>query len=336
MPDRVVVRLPNWLGDTVMAVPSLRALRAAYPRARVLAAGPWVAILAGQGLADVLVAYPRTWAARLRAADTVREFRPDLAVLLPNSFEAALAARYWGAARRVGFATSGRAWLLTDAPLLPEPRRHQVDEYASVVECLGVDVIERQPVLEPPPVDSDQRQRARALLAGAGALRGDARPTVGIHLGAAYGSSKLWPASGIVDLVRELRRQDVTVVLLGPRESVAIAAEVTRAVDVPSLVGLDTPDVLSGVVAEVGVLVGGDTGVTHLAGALGAAVVALFGPTDPRLSAPRGRTAVVTHPVACSPCFYRECPIDHPCMRGIAAGDVATHVRSLLGQGVGS
>jgi heptosyltransferase-2 len=335
MPDRVVVRLPNWLGDTVMAVPSLRALRAAYPEARVLAAGPWVTILAGQGLADVLVTYPRTWAARLRAADTVREFRPDLAVLLPNSLEAALAARYWGATRRVGFA-SGRAWLLTDAPGLPEPRAHQVDEYAAVVECLGLDVTERRPVLAPPPAGSDQRQRARALLADAGVRPGDARATVAIHLGAAYGSAKLWPAPRVVDLVRDLRRHDVTVVLLGPRESAAFAAEVTSTIDVPSLVGLDTPDILPAVLAEVDVLVGGDTGVTHLAAALDTAVVALFGPTDPRLSAPRGRAAVVAHPVACAPCFYRECPIDHPCMRGITARDVVTRVWSLLGQAVPS
>ena len=104
----IAVRLPNWLGDTVMAVPALAAVRAAWPGARVLVAGPWAALLSEQGLADVLADYPRTWRGRLRAADTVAAFGPELAILLPNSLEADLAAWYWGARRRVGFAGGGR------------------------------------------------------------------------------------------------------------------------------------------------------------------------------------------------------------------------------------
>jgi ADP-heptose:LPS heptosyltransferase len=83
---RITVRLPNWMGDTVMAVPALRAIREKYPDAQVLLAGPWVDLLAGQGLGDVLVGYPRAWAGRLRVADTVRDFQGDTVVLLPSSF----------------------------------------------------------------------------------------------------------------------------------------------------------------------------------------------------------------------------------------------------------
>ena len=150
----IVVRLPNWLGDTVMAVPALAAARTAWPHARVVAAGPWAALLAQQGLADVLVDYPRKWSGRLRAADTVSTFAPDLAIVLPNSLESALAAWYWGARRRVGFAAGGRSALLTDAVPVPSPRRHQIDEYLMLVERDAGAATVRDPVLGAPVSDS--------------------------------------------------------------------------------------------------------------------------------------------------------------------------------------
>jgi len=84
MISALAVRLPNWLGDTVMAEPAVRALRRAHPQAQVLLAGPWATVLGGQGLADTLVTYPRAWSGRLAAADVVRRLAPDTAVLLPN------------------------------------------------------------------------------------------------------------------------------------------------------------------------------------------------------------------------------------------------------------
>ena len=135
--NKIAVRLPNWLGDTVMAVPALVALRATWPQAEVLAAGPWAPLLAGQELAEVLLTYPRADGARLRAADAVARFGPELALVLPNSFEAALAAWYSGARRRVGFGRGGRSWLLTDTVDCPEPRPHQIDEYLLLSEHAG-------------------------------------------------------------------------------------------------------------------------------------------------------------------------------------------------------
>src|SRR5688500_6745811 len=117
MPARLIVRLPNWLGDTVMAVPALRALRMGWPDTSVLLAGPWAHTLAGQGLGDTLVAYPRAWRGRIATADTVRSFHGDVAVLLPNSLESAVTAWYWRARRRVGFAVGGRSLFLTDRVL---------------------------------------------------------------------------------------------------------------------------------------------------------------------------------------------------------------------------
>lgn len=326
MSEGVIVRLPNWLGDTVMAVPALSALRRGLDGARLGLAGPWASLLAGQGLADVLVTYPRTWGGRLRTADTVRALDAATAVVLPNSFEAAAAALYWGARRRVGFATGGRRALLTEAPPLPAPRLHQVDEYLILVERLGISAGERTPSLTPPAPDSAERVQARTLFAEAGAGGGS---RVGLHLGAAFGPSKLWPAERMAELALRLRAAGRTPVLLGTPADADAAAAVTSRAPVASLVGRDSAALLPAMLVELDALVCGDTGVGHLAAALGTRVVTLFGPTDARLTAPRGPAAVVSRPTPCAPCFYRACPIDHPCLRAITAEEVAQRLAEL-------
>jgi heptosyltransferase-2 len=328
--ERLIVRLPNWLGDTVMAVPALRAVRTGMPEARLLAAGPWASMLAGQGLADVLVDYPRSWKGRLRTADAVRAFDAEAAVVLPNSLEAALAALYWAARRRIGFAANGRSVLLTDRLPLPSPRRHQVDEYLMLAERLGVAVTDREPRLTPPAPEAATRVHARALLDAVGVPPAGGAPRIGVHLGAAYGSSKVWPADRVASLCARVARDGGVPVLLGAPGDVGLADAVRRTAEAPSLVGRDRPEILPALLSELDVLVSGDTGVAHLAAALGTPVVTLFGPTDPELSAPRGRAIVVRHPVPCAPCFYRTCPIEHPCMRGIGGDDVAAVAWLLL------
>jgi heptosyltransferase-2 len=333
MPEIVIVRLPNWLGDTVMAVPALRSLRSGLPGARVGLAGPWASLLAGQGLADLLVTYPRPWGGRLRTADAVRDFAPHTAVLLPNSLEAALAAWYWRARRRIGFAAGGRSWLLTDAVALPSPRQHQVDEYLLLIERLGIAPVVRQPRLSPPGEETEARGMVRALLreVGAATTNGGPRPRVGVHVGAAFGPSKLWPAERIADFCRVVRAGGGIPVLLGTREDLPLAAAIMAAAPAASLVGRDNPALLPAVLAEIDALVCGDTGVGHLAAALGTPVVTLFGPTDPRLTAPQGRVEILSHPTPCSPCFYRACPIEHPCLASITAVEAAARLRRLLG-----
>jgi heptosyltransferase-2 len=321
MPDTLIVRLPNWLGDTVMAVPALRAVREARADARVVLVGPWATLLAGQALADVLVPYARSWTSRLGKWDEIRALGAAVVVLLPNSFEAALAAWYWGAPRRVGFDAGGRRRLLTDPIAPPMPRQHQIDEYLLVVERLDIRGGERIPRLAAPSEASGPRETIRQLLREAGVADTGA-PVVGIHLGAAYGPSKLWPVERIAELCRLLAGRGEIPVLLGAAGDVDVAGRVVSETGATSLVGRDSPELLPALLVELDALVCGDTGVGHLATALGTPVVALFGPTDPRLSGPRGSARVISHPVPCAPCFYRACPIDHPCLRGIDAREV--------------
>src|SRR5262249_4889461 len=252
MTSALAIRLPNWLGDTVMAEPAIRALRRAHPQARLLLAGPWATVLAGQGLADTLVTYPRPWAGRLAAADIVRRFAPDTAVLLPNSVESALAAWYWGARRRIGFDTAGRGLALTDAVALPSPRRHQIDEYVMLAERCEVRADDAVPTLAPPAADAPERAEARALLETAGARRGG--PTVGVHLGAAFGPAKTWPAERVIDFCRLLERVGAHAVLLGTEAEAPMATTIAAQAPATPLAGRDRPALLTSLLAELDAL----------------------------------------------------------------------------------
>jgi lipopolysaccharide heptosyltransferase II len=326
MTGALAVRLPNWLGDTVMAVPALRALRAAHGGVPMVLAGPWATALAGQDLGDTLVTYPRAWSRRLAAADAVRRCGPEIAVTLPNSLESALAAWYWGAGRRIGFAGGGRELLLTDVLPLPEPRRHQIDEYLMLAERCEAVTTSREPRLDPPDPDNAERREARALLADSAGRR-----CIAIHLGAAYGPSKTWPLERVADLCRLLDADGARAVLLGAPDDAAAAEQVAAIAPATVLAGRDRPALLPALLSEVDALVCGDTGVGHLAAALGTPVVVLFGPTDPALSAPRGAVRVLTHAVPCAPCFYRVCPIEHPCLRDLAAVRVREALETFVG-----
>ena len=327
MSAAIVVRTPNWLGDTVMALPTLAALRAAEPAARITLVGRWAPLLAGQGIADVVLPYPGSLVARQRLARGLAAERADVAVLLPSSLESALAAWRWRAARRVGYATDGRLPLLTDAVPLPSPRRHQIDEYAALLAPLGVSGTVGAPTWRLRP-DAPQDGEVARLLSEAGLLAGQ-RP-VGLHLGAAFGSSKLWPAEAFGRLAQRLQAAGLAPVLLGTGEDTDTAAAVARAArtPLPSLVGRDRAALLPRLLSRLGCLVSGDTGVAHLAAALGVATVTLFGPTDRRLSAPRGRASrVLERGAPCAPCFLPRCPIDHICLTAIEPEEVLTEVR---------
>jgi heptosyltransferase-2 len=321
----IVVRLPNWLGDTVMGIPVLRALRDAMgAETRLAVAGPWASVLAGQDLCSPCITYPRSWTGRLRMADTVARLAPGIALVLPHSFESALSARYWRAGRRIGFDGDARGWLLTDRVPRPARTMHQIDEYLELLAPLGVSPVERTPRLRPP-ADPTLAAQAAALLAG---LHGPGAPVVGIHLGATFGPSKLLPPDRIAALCRELGRRGAHPVLLGSDADRPLEARVRAhgPGEAGSLVGQDSIELMPLVLGGLAALVSGDTGVAHLAAALGTPTVVLFGPTDPARSAPRGPVSVVGHPVPCAPCFYRTCPIDHPCMRGISVSEVADRV----------
>jgi heptosyltransferase-2 len=327
--ERALVRFPNWLGDTVMALPTLRALRAAIPDAELWCLGPWVGTIleTEPGIARRLVP-PGGVGARLVQARRLRQARFDVALILPNSFETALAGWLSGARWRVGYG-EGRDALLTHALPPQADRVHQVTGYLRLLAPFGVEASPTPPSLE---IDAARRVEARRLLGEVAVPLGG--PRVGLQLGAALGPAKLWAPTRIAALAARLAARGIHPILLGGPQArgLADAVQAAAAEPIPSLVGRDRPALLAALIAELDALVGADSGPAHVAAAVGVPAVTLFGPTDPRLTAPLGpRQQALWHQPACGPCFLRECPIDHRCLRAIEVPEVEAAVVTALG-----
>lgn len=319
-PRSVVVRAPNWLGDAVLSLPALRDLRAAFPGARLeVVARPAVAPLYGAVPELAGVREARGFATEV---DALRGF--ELGVLFTNSFGTALAMRVAGVPERWGYARDGRGLLLTRAARRPAAAggKSQVFYYRAMLEQIGVatsgapDASLRCP--------DPWRAAARAKL-GAGRF-------VGVAPGAAYGGAKRWPAERFAAAAAELARErEARVVVLGTaaeRPAGKTLAQVCGALD---LTGNTSLPELCGALAELDLLLTNDSGPMHVAAALGTPVVAAFGPTDWRETAPfGGRAAIARESVECAPCRFRECPIDHRCMERLAPARVAETARALL------
>jgi heptosyltransferase-2 len=328
--ERALVRFPNWLGDTVMALPTLRSLRRALPGAELWCLGPWVGTIleSEPGIARRLVT-PGSVGARLAQARRLRQAQFDLALVLPNSFETALAGWLSRARWRVGYG-EGRGALLTHALRSDIDPVHQATAYLRLLAPLGVGGPLIPPTLA---VDAARRVEARRLLGEADLPPGD--PRVGLQLGAALGPAKLWPSERIAALATRLEARGVRPILLGSPQARGLADAVQAAARGPirSLVGRDRPVLLAALLSELDALVAADSGPAHVAAAVGVPAVTLFGPTDPRLTAPLGpRQQALWRQPACGPCFLRECPIDHRCIQALEVAEVEAAVLTALAE----
>lgn len=321
---RLIIRAPNWLGDAVLSLAALRDLRRNFPEARL-------EVLARAWVADLYGAVPELDAVRastgFRADVAAVRGAFDAAVLLPNSFGSALLAYAAGIPERWGYATDGRALLLTRRPRVPHAVRgeSQVYYYRAMLAGCGLTVSAS------PDVSLRCPDAWRAL--GRERLGGSA-PWVGLNPGAFYGAAKRWLPERFAAVADILHRHGGTqVAILGGASERPLADAIVAALRSPArnLCGETRLPELIGVLAGLSLLISNDSGPMHVAAALGVPLVAIFGPTDWRETAPLAeRRRVVREPVYCAPCKLRECPVDHACMRRVTVERVASESLELL------
>jgi heptosyltransferase-2 len=268
----------------------------------------------------------RDW---LRIALQVRKQHFDLAVLFPNSFESAASVFLGGVPQRVGYSMDSRGFMLTHKIQGERRKIHQVDYYLELAKAVGADISRPSMEITARPED---RSNARTLLAASGIPR-DARFMV-LSPGAAFGAAKRWGDHQFAEAADKLAAEfGLGVVIVGSVGERSISESICRGMKHPAIIlnGKTSLETLIGLIAESSLLLGNDSGPVHLAAALGIPTVAVFGATDYIVAAPyspRGRA--VREPVECSPCWLRECPIDHRCMTRVTPEMVCAAAREVL------
>lgn len=335
---RVLVREVNWLGDLVMSVPALRALRGAQPGAHltVLVRDDLASFFDGVDWLDAVVQFRvRPGLAgvgdRLRVVREIRSRRFDLAVVLPRSFESALWTAVAGVPERVGFVDDARRLLLTKTTARTPDllARHQVHDHLFLLrETLQIEGNSQNFSLD---VHEPHRLRMRSWLA---AHRRRSGRVIAMAVAAAFGPAKEWPAeryAALVDLLAE--RYDAECVLLGAPSERRRCAEVATSSRHGALVAAGETSVgeLLALLSLCDGFAGNDSGAMHVAGALGLPTVGIFGSTRPERTAPLGaRTRTLYQPIECSPCMARTCRYGHyDCLKRIEVDEVAGALRDL-------
>ena len=334
--DRIVIIAPNWLGDAVMALPTIADVRRHFADAHLaVAARPAVAPMFSmvQGV-DELITLPgggglraiTGWQTDARA---LQASGFDVALLLPNSFATALIAKNAAIAERWGFATDWRGRLLTRAIAKPKGAAHQSVYYQALTTALGIDAGPPFAEVRPNP------DRTRELLIDIG-LDPDDRFVV-FAPGAAYGRAKQWLPERFAELAALIiNERGWSVLMVGSNADrstcneilarlPATGTRINRLIDVSGRTDLG---MLASLLSRSHAVVANDSGAMHLAGAVGVKVIGVFGATNEHRTSPLRASAtapeptIVTHEVFCRPCLLRECPIDHRCMRGVTAREV--------------
>jgi heptosyltransferase-2 len=342
---KILVRAPNWVGDAVMAIPAIEALRGHWPEAElVLLARPGVAELyQGQPFVNRVLPFEDAGKhsgvfGRERLSRELRAEGFELAVLLQNAFDAAWIAWRAGIPKRVGYARDARSLLLTQAIGVPRADRippHESYYYLELLRRAGwlselprVDRIALS-------VDAAARGRAEETLLRVGARRGAHR--IAIAPGAQFGSAKCWPPDRFAEVADRLAEEtDADVIVFGTAAEKGIAVRIAAKMQQRPIIlaGVTKLADLPALLAECHLFIGNDSGAMHVAAAVGLPVVAIFGPTDPSgTSAITDQLEIARHPVSCSPCFLRACPVDHRCMTRIRAADVSEAVHKLMARG---
>ena len=320
-PFRILIRGSNWLGDSIISMPAVRAIKAGRPDAHITVVAPEKIALVWKLVPEVDEVISLTSRSLFSAVRLIRQKMPfDVAILFPNSLRVALEVWRAGVLQRVGYRGHYRRWLLNQ--VIPERSllgsvAHQRVHYLQITREVGGP--------SEPPAGEMFLPRAKS---------NGATTKIGLCPGAEYGPAKRWFPERFAEVAIAVSAQrPVEWILFGTPGDAGIGSRIEASVgnNCVNRIGKTTMNELIAELSQCTLLLTNDTGTMHLATILGVPVVAVFGSTEPRLTGPLGNSDhVIRHQVECSPCFLRECPIDFRCMKAVTVEEVVQTVSLLL------
>jgi heptosyltransferase-2 len=326
---KIAVRVPNWIGDAVLALPALHALKANHPQAEVwVVAEDWVKdlFLSGTPAEGVIsLSADRSLKGLKASARRLKQEDFEAGLLLTHSFGSALVFALAGIPQRWGYSRDGRRFLLTRrVPHHPEEKAvHQAESYLRLIRGLGM---KTPPAAIRLTLSPKEKKEGRARLDSLGLKASQNKPLVVLNPGASYGPAKRWPAERFARLAALLQRQtDALILVTGSAQEAELAERLASAMPRPPVVlsGKTTLRQFMGILSHARLFITNDSGPMHMANALAVPVVGLFGPTDPAVTRPfQPPSTVIWKGAACWPCLYRSCPYGHECMTAIQPENV--------------
>jgi heptosyltransferase II len=334
----ILIRGTNWIGDAVMTLPALDALRETFPKARMtILAKPWVA--------DVYKLCPRVdevmtfespgrhdgIMGKIRLANDLREKRFDAVILFQNAIEAAIISSLARIPIRAGYNSDARGWLLTHSVrrTWDIKKIHQTRYYLEMVKAMGCKDTASDTCLEIAPAE---KASAEAVLKKCELGNG---PLIGIAPGATYGAAKKWFPERFADVADRLVDEFSARILLfgsdADRENTGLVQQSARHTFM-DMTGKTTLREAMALMARCHLFISNDSGLMHVAAALGVPTLAIFGSTNPITTGPIGKcSTIIRKDVPCSPCLKTTCPTDFRCMDRIGVDEVYETARRMLG-----
>ncbi|MBI5789497.1 MAG: lipopolysaccharide heptosyltransferase II [Candidatus Schekmanbacteria bacterium] len=343
---QILIKAPNWVGDALLCTPALNALGRVFPQKSItVLAAPWVApvLQTHQAVKEIILYDPsvrhRSWTKRLQIIKQLRSQHFDLAIFFPNSFHSALIGCLAGIPRRLGYDTDGRKLLLTEAiPCTAACQQlHQADYYLGLVQALGIEINpqDQHLVLN---LDQPERLWAEDFLPQE---KLESKRLVAVHPGAIK-PGKRWPYKRFVRLGQELiNRYNSHLLWLGSHNERTLLETIKQEINSPAqsiICGTGLRNVAA-LLTHCRLFIGNDSGLMHLATAVGVPLIGIFGPGTPITTAPYHPIqpyAVILKEFPCRPCrqhFFTECQPSPdgtaPCLAAIEVDDVLTEVEKL-------
>jgi heptosyltransferase-2 len=334
-----LIKMPNWVGDLVMATPILLDLRSHYPESKihVLCQSNVAPLLEFNPYIDKIIPVQRTTSwfkfKHLENRSLIHKLRIenyDIGILLTNSFSSA----WWffrsGIPCRIGFKSDLRKYLLSKSLKFPieKGEEHLVTTYKRLLFPLNIPLSTTQPQLY---ITPQEKLEAENTLKGYGITPTDR--VIGINPGAAYGSAKCWLPERFQQLTDKLLREGSQfIVYFGDIKGAPLVHKICQELGshVINLAGKTTLRQLMALISCCSVFLTNDSGPMHIAAALKIPLIALFGSTSEVATGPYKHGRVIHKHASCSPCYRRTCPIDFKCMKQIEVSEVYYHIKEFL------